>query len=152
MTDCVRMRLMGSIAASVCLCVGVGVGVGISEAGTSSANNPTYTEDVAPILMASCVTCHRPGQVAPMSLMTYTETRPWARSIRNEVSQRRMPPWHAEPGVREYTNDRSLSDAKIDVILRWVDAAHRRAMTNTCRQCPVSTTTGNWASQTSCSR
>ena len=114
------MRLMGPIAASVCLCLCVGVG--ISEAGTSSANNPTYTEDVAPILMASCVTCHRPGQVAPMSLMTYAETRPWARSIRNEVAQRKMPPWHAEPGVREYTNDRSLSDAEIDLILRWVDA------------------------------
>ena len=105
----------------VCLlCVGVGVGIG--EAGTSSADTPTYTEDVAPILMANCVTCHRPGQVAPMSLTTYAETRPWARAIRNEVEPRRMPPWHAAAGVREYTNDRSLSDAEIDVILRWVDA------------------------------
>jgi mono/diheme cytochrome c family protein len=120
MTDRVRIRMKGAIAAGVFICLSVGVGIG--EAGSSSADNPTHTEDVAPILMANCVTCHRPGQVAPMSLMTYTDTRPWARSIRNEVAQRNMPPWHAEAGVREYTNDRSLSDAEIDVILRWVDA------------------------------
>ena len=120
MTGRVRVRMKGYIAAGVvvCLCVGVGIG----EAGASSAENVTYTEDVAPILMANCVTCHRPGQVAPMSLMTYAETRPWAKSIRNEVAQKRMPPWHAAPGVLDYTNDRSLSDAEIDVILRWVDA------------------------------
>ena len=118
----IRVRTKGTFAAGVCVCLCVGVGVGIGEAGTSSADTPTYTEDVAPILMANCVTCHRPGQVAPMSLTTYAETRPWARAIRNEVEPRRMPPWHAEPGVREYTNDRSLSDAEIDVILRWVDA------------------------------
>ena len=98
-TGRIRVRMMGSIASGVfaCLCVGVGIG----EAGTSSADTPTYTEDVAPILMANCVTCHRPGQVAPMSLTTYAETRPWARAIRNEVEPRRMPPWHAAPGVLE---------------------------------------------------
>ena len=95
----IRVQTKGTFAAGVCVCLCVGVGVGIGEAGTSSADTPTYTEDVAPILMANCVTCHRPGQVAPMSLTTYAETRPWARAIRNEVEPRRMPPWHAEPGV-----------------------------------------------------
>ena len=101
----------GAFAAGVCVCLCVGVGVGIGEAG--SADNPTYTEDVAPILMANCVTCHRPGEVAPMSLLTFEDTRKWARAIREKVGERMMPPWHAAPGVREYTNDRSLDDADL---------------------------------------
>ena len=101
-------------------CLVIGAGQPIVQA--APADEVTYTEHVAPILMTNCVTCHRPDQVAPMSLMTYEETRPWARSIRNEVAQRRMPPWHAESGVQDYTNDVSLSDSDVDVILRWVDA------------------------------
>lgn len=95
-------------------------------AGGASAQDVTYTEDVAPILMQHCATCHRPGEVAPMSLLTYEDTRPWARSIAQEVGQKRMPPWHAAAGLREYTNDRSLDAAQIDVIQRWVAAGAPR--------------------------
>ena len=95
-------------------------------AGGAFAQDVTYTEDVAPILMQHCATCHRPGEVAPMSLLTYEDTRPWARSIAQEVGLKRMPPWHASAGVREYTNDRSLDDAEIDVIQRWVAAGAPR--------------------------
>ena len=95
-------------------------------AGIASAQDVTYAEHVAPILMENCVTCHRPGEVAPMSLLTYEDARRWARSIGKEVAERRMPPWHAAPGLREYTNDRSLDDAQIDVIQRWVAARSPR--------------------------
>ena len=112
----------------------IAVGVFISFLGVTrvgGAEDPrsqrvTYAKDVAPIFIENCVTCHRPGEVSPMSLLTYEESRPWAKSIREEVAQKRMPPWHAEAGVREYSNDRSLSDAEIDVILRWVDTGAQK--------------------------
>ena len=136
----IRVRVKGAFAAGVCIYLCVGVGVGIGEAG--SADNPTYTEDVAPILMANCVTCHRPGEVAPMSLTTYEEIRPWARLIAQEVALRRMPPWHATAGVREYTNDRSLADADIDVIQRWVAAGAPRG--DDARMPPMPTFNDGW--------
>ena len=92
----------------------------------SAYGQDTYAKDVAPILDRNCVTCHRPGQVAPMSLMSYEEVRPWARSIAQQVGQKRMPPWHAAPGVREYANDRSLDSGEIDTILRWVASGSPR--------------------------
>ena len=70
----------------------------------------TFTEHVAPILYNSCTTCHRPGQVGPMSLLTYQDARPWAQSIRGKVSDRTMPPWHADPQIGTWANDRSLTD------------------------------------------
>ena len=84
---------------------------------------PTFTKDVAPIFQAKCEACHRPGSIAPMSLRTYAEARPWARSIRARVEARQMPPWHIDKtvGVQEFKNDRSLSDDQIATIVRWVD-------------------------------
>jgi hypothetical protein len=84
----------------------------------------TFSKDVAPILQKSCQSCHRPGTSAPMSLMTYQEARPWARAIRQRVVTRDMPPWHLDKtvGIRHYKNDRSLSDAEIAVISRWLDS------------------------------
>lgn len=84
---------------------------------------PTFTRDVAPILYASCVRCHRPGQVAPMSLLTYQEARPWVRSIRDRVVRREMPPWHLDRsvGIKAYKDDPSLTDQQIETIVRWVD-------------------------------
>ena len=81
----------------------------------------TFNRDVAPILYARCTSCHRPGQMAPMSLLTYEAARPWARSIRRAVGERRMPPWFADPHVGRFSNDSSLSDREIDVLTRWVD-------------------------------
>jgi hypothetical protein len=83
---------------------------------------PTFSKDVAPILNERCVNCHRAGEAAPMSLRTYNEARPWAKSIKQQVASRVMPPWHAEPGVDKFANDRRLSDAEIATVVKWVDA------------------------------
>lgn len=86
---------------------------------------PTFSKDVAPILYSKCVTCHRPGEIGPMSLITYRDVRPWAASIRDKVSTRVMPPWHADPQYGSFRNDRSLSSKEIDTIVKWVDAGAR---------------------------
>ena len=84
----------------------------------------TYTKDVAPILQRACQNCHRQGSIAPMSLLTYEDTRPWARSIRQKVSRREMPPWYLEKniGIQKFKDDPSLSDAEITTLVSWVDA------------------------------
>ena len=84
----------------------------------------TFTKDVAPIFQNNCQVCHRPGSMAPMSLLTYEEARPWARSIRQKVLAREMPPWFIDKnvGVQHFSNDRSLTDDEIATILKWVDA------------------------------
>ena len=83
---------------------------------------PTFTNDVAPILFEKCIICHRPGEIAPMSLQTYGEVRPWARGIREKVLSGEMPPWHADPAYGTFRNDRSLTEEQIDTIVAWVDA------------------------------
>jgi hypothetical protein len=90
----------------------------------TAPNQPTYSKDIAPIFQAKCTQCHHPGTGAPMSLTTYEEVRPWARSIRTRVSSREMPPWHLDKtvGIRQYKNDISLNDAQIATIVRWADA------------------------------
>ena len=87
------------------------------------ATTPTFSKDIAPIFQAKCQSCHQPESIAPMSLITYQQARPWARSIRERVSHRQMPPWHIDPsvGVQKFKNDISLSDEQIDTIVRWVD-------------------------------
>jgi hypothetical protein len=89
-----------------------------------AAASPTFTKDVAPIFQEKCQSCHRPGYIAPMSLVTYEDSRPWARSIKSRVASRQMPPWHIDKtvGIQHFKNDRSLSDEQIDTIVRWVDA------------------------------
>ncbi|HKQ79068.1 MAG TPA: cytochrome c, partial [Blastocatellia bacterium] len=85
------------------------------------AKNVTFSKDVAPIFFKNCAGCHRPGEPAPMSLLSYKDARPWARSIREKVISREMPPWHADPGTGQFSNDRRLTDAEIDTIKDWVD-------------------------------
>jgi hypothetical protein len=89
-----------------------------------SADAPVFTKDIAPILQDRCQACHRPGYIAPMSLMTYEEARPWARAIKTRVESRQMPPWHIDKtvGIQQFKNDRSLTDDQIETIVRWVDA------------------------------
>ena len=94
----------------------------LSAQSAPAAGAPTYSKNVAPILYANCTSCHRAGQIAPMSLMTYSEVRPWARSIAGRVSSGSMPPWHAAPEVGEFENDRRLTDKEKDMIARWVAA------------------------------
>jgi hypothetical protein len=83
----------------------------------------TFTKDVAPILQRSCQSCHRPGSVAPMSLLTYEDARPWARSMKQKVTAREMPPWHIDRniGITKFKDDPSLSEAEIQTIAKWVD-------------------------------
>ena len=85
---------------------------------------PTFSKDVAPILQEKCQSCHREGQMAPMSLVTYEQTRPWAKAIKTRVVARQMPPWHIDKtvGIQQFENDMSLTDDQISVIARWVDA------------------------------
>src|SRR2546430_17500751 len=84
----------------------------------------TFTKDVAPIFQRSCQSCHRPGQTAPMSLLTYQDVRPWARSIKQRVVGREMPPWGIDPhvGLQSFKNDPSLREDEIQTIVKWVDA------------------------------
>ncbi|HEY2012246.1 MAG TPA: hypothetical protein VGH38_02040 [Bryobacteraceae bacterium] len=84
----------------------------------------TFTRDIAPILQERCQECHRKGTAAPMSLISYEETRPWAKSIKQRVITRNMPPWHIDKtvGIQHFQNDRSLTDAQIATIVRWVDS------------------------------
>ena len=93
--------------------------------GDNTTESITFTKDVAPILMKNCVSCHRPGEVAPMSLLTYKEVRPWARSIREVVAERRMPPWFADPKYGEFSNDCRLSEDEIKKIGSWVDGGSK---------------------------
>ena len=85
---------------------------------------PTFSREIAPILQRSCQHCHQPTGIGPMSLLTYRETRPWARSIKERVERRLMPPWHLDTtvGIQDYKNDISLTVAEIETIGQWVDA------------------------------
>lgn len=84
----------------------------------------TFTKDIAPILQEKCQSCHRPDTFAPMSLLTYEEARPWAKSIRQKVVAREMPPWYIDKtvGIRHFKNDVSLTDQEIATITKWVDS------------------------------
>src|SRR5262245_56554392 len=112
-----RRREVYALAALLAAMTALGVDVHMRAADAA----PTFTKDVLPILQKNCQSCHRPGQIAPMSLVTYDEARPWARSIKTKVESRQMPPWFADPAHGQFANDRSLSQHDIDVIAKWVD-------------------------------
>src|SRR6187455_3877532 len=111
------MRRYGFVA---CL-VGI-VALGVTQRQTSAADESvSFSKDVLPILQKNCQSCHRPGQIAPMSLLTYEQARPWARAIKLRVLAREMPPWFADPQHGSFANDRSLKQTDIDTIAKWVD-------------------------------
>lgn len=83
---------------------------------------PTFHREVERVLQARCQTCHRPGEAAPMSLLTYAEARPWAKAIKQAVLTAKMPPWFADPAVGHFANDRTLPQSEKDTLVRWVDA------------------------------
>ena len=91
-------------------------GAGVSAAADAV---PTFAKDVAPILYAKCVSCHRPGEVAPMSLLKYTDARPWAKAMRGKVMSREMPPWGADRKYGAFRNDISLTEKEIDTLSAW---------------------------------
>src|SRR2546423_2600028 len=99
-------------------------GIAVAAPGADGSRPVTFAKDVAPIFQAKCQECHQPNSIAPMSLLTYQDARPWARSIKERVASRQMPPWHIDRtvGVQKFKNDMSLSDEQVDTIVRWVDA------------------------------
>ena len=97
------------------------VGSLLLASAASAADAPTFYKDVLPILQANCQTCHRPGEVAPMSLLTYEQARPWARAIKAAVTSRQMPPWFADPGYAHLSNERRLVEREINTLAAWAD-------------------------------
>ncbi len=93
----------------------------VTSAGGPSGKEITFAKDVAPILNKSCSECHRPGEAAPFSTLTFAGVRPWAKAIREKVLVQSMPPWHADPHYGVWANDRHLTQPEIDTIVRWVD-------------------------------
>jgi hypothetical protein len=95
-----------------------------AQLGSTFAVTPlevTFHRDVVPVLQQRCQSCHRPGDIAPMPLLTYEQTRPWAKAIRSVVLRREMPPWRADPRFGTFSNDRSLTESEIQTLVRWVD-------------------------------
>jgi hypothetical protein len=113
------MRTILCLAAITSVCVGM-AGAAPQKTGPAADNAPTYTKDVAPILYKNCTSCHRPGEIAPMSLLTYDDVRPHARDIRDKIAEGTMPPWHAAMPAGTFLNERSLTAAEKSTILRWV--------------------------------
>jgi len=110
-----RRSLMCLLAAGAAVFIGYGV---MADNSTATV---TFSKDVAPIIFENCASCHRPGETAPMSFLSYKEVRPWARSIREKVVEREMPPWYADPNHGEFLNDPRLSKTEIETIKAWVD-------------------------------
>src|SRR6059036_1978802 len=105
------MRCLLTLAFGVCLVA-------------PAATNPslvTFTKDVAPVLQKNCQGCHRPGEAAPMPLLSYQEARPWAKAIKEAVVLKKMPPWFADTSVGHFRNDRSMPQSEIDTLVAWVD-------------------------------
>jgi hypothetical protein len=112
------MRFMVTTWMGICL---VGTAAVAGDVG-SQARAATFNKDVLPILQKNCQGCHRPGNIAPMSFLTYENTRPWAKAMKVAVATRKMPPWFADPRYGHFSNNRSLKQADIDVITKWADS------------------------------
>ena len=105
------LRTLGVFAVTSLMLLPTGV--------SAQGNAPTFSKDVAPVLYKHCTSCHRPGEIAPMSLLTYEEARPWARAIAARTADGTMPPWHADPAHGKWMNDRRLSAQEKEIIARW---------------------------------
>jgi hypothetical protein len=94
-----------------------------SQVAPSKSGAVTFTKNVAPVLQQKCQVCHQPNSIGPMPLLTYEDARDAAPEIKEKVQARLMPPWHIDKtvGIREFKNDRSLTDAEVDTIVRWID-------------------------------
>ncbi|HEY6331068.1 MAG TPA: hypothetical protein VI756_17190, partial [Blastocatellia bacterium] len=114
-------RIVAVLMSLACAAL-VASGLVAGASANSGSTAVTFSRDVAPILFNKCATCHRPGETAPMSLLTFKDARPWARSIKEKVISKTMPPWHADPAYGKFENERSLSLWEIDTISKWVDA------------------------------
>ena len=97
--------------------------------GAAQSPAPTFYKDVLPILQNRCQECHRSGEIGKMPLLTYEQTRPWAKSMKTAVLTGKMPPWPADPHFGKFAHDRSLTRAEMDTLSAWADsgAAEGRA-------------------------
>src|SRR5215472_15384520 len=98
---------------------------------------PTFSQDVAPIFFDHCAGCHRPNDIAPMSLLDYKSARPWAKSILEAVVSRKMPPWFADPHYGAFSNDARLSERDIATIRAWVEAGAPEGASRDLPSAPV---------------
>src|SRR6516164_6218428 len=106
---------------------GVAAGVFVVMCADLSAAGPvTFNKDVLPILQRNCQVCHRPGNIAPMSFLSYETTRPWAKAMKAAVVTRKMPPWFADSKYGHFSNDHSLKQEEIDTIANWADSGAQR--------------------------
>jgi hypothetical protein len=126
------------LSASVC-CILLAI-VGSQAASSDTKSSVTFTKDIAPIFYKNCIGCHRPGEIAPMSLMTYKEVRPWAKAIREKVANRAMPPWHPDPKYGQWANDLRLSQKDVDKVVAWVDGGATEGNTKDLPPTPKLTT------------
>src|SRR5947209_7730947 len=114
--------------------------------GTALAQSPsssvTFTRDVLPILQKNCQGCHRPGEAAPMSLLSYKEARPWAKAMKDAVLLKKMPPWYADPAHGSFSNDRRLSKEEVDTLVAWADSGAKEG--NATDAPPARTFTEGW--------
>ena len=119
-----RIRPCLNLALCTSSLVALSVGIASVHAAQAPSTNLTYAKDIAPIFQQKCQSCHHPGTAAPMSLITYQDVRPWAKSIRTRVLARDMPPWHIDKtvGIREFKNDISLTTDELDKIVKWIDS------------------------------
>jgi hypothetical protein len=106
-----RLAIVGLIAGAAAFAAEV----------STTPGQVTFDKDVLPILQKNCQNCHRPGQIAPMSFLTYASTRPWAKAMKSAVATRKMPPWFADPQSGHWMNDRTLKQVDIDMIVKWAD-------------------------------
>ena len=117
-----RKLLFLSIAAAVAVSFLALPNVSADETNAkSAAKEVTFNKDIAPIFFKSCAECHRAGEIAPFSVMSFKDVRPWAKSIKEQVTSKAMPPWHADPNHGQWQNDRRLPQSDIDKIIAWVD-------------------------------
>jgi hypothetical protein len=118
------MKRIITSSLAFCFCLGFSVVILQSTSASDTKNRGTtvtFNKDVAPIVYRNCASCHRPGELAPMSLLSYKDARPWARSIKEKVVTRQMPPWHADPLYGHFINEARLTQQEIDTITAWVD-------------------------------
>jgi mono/diheme cytochrome c family protein len=114
------------------------------SASTGAKKEVTFNKDVAAIFYKNCAECHRANDIAPMALMTYKEARPWARSIKEKVATREMPPWSPDPKYGDFTNDHRLAQKDVDTIVAWVDQGAKEGDAKDLPPTPEFTSTDGW--------
>lgn len=114
------MFLKRAAGAGFLLAIGV-MAFSMRATALQTASAPTFNKDVLPVMQKNCQSCHRPGEIAPMSFLTYKDVRPWAKAIKEAVITRKMPPWFSDPAYGHFSNDKTLNDADVKTLVSWVD-------------------------------